>query len=114
MGVVGVRDRGGVNRGATELVAAGRIPDVLVNNAGLASGLAKLQEGDPDDWDRMIDTNLKGLLNVSRAILPHMIERRHGHVVNICSTAGHLTYPMANVYNATKFGVPALTQGMNL
>src|SRR5260370_40611969 len=109
MGVVGVRDRGGVNRGATELVAAGRIPDVLVNNAGLAGGLAKLQEGDPDDWDRMIDTNLKGLLNVTRAILPHLIARLRGHVVNLASTAGHLTYPMGNGYHATRIVVPALT-----
>lgn len=114
LAAVDVRDRALVNRAAAELVAAGGVPDVLVNNAGLASGLAKLQDGDPDDWDRMIDTNLKGLLNVTRAILPHMIARRRGHVVNIGSTAGHLTYPMGNVYNATKFGVRALTEGMNL
>src|SRR3989441_7527568 len=62
----------------------------------------------------MIDTNLKGLLYVSRAIMPHMVARRRGHVVNIGSTAGHQTYPMGNVYNATKFGVRALTEGMNL
>src|SRR2546427_12271493 len=62
----------------------------------------------------MIDTKLKGLLNVTRAILPHMVARRRGHVVNIGSTAGHMTYPMGNVYNATKFGVRALTEGMNL
>ncbi len=73
-----------------------------------------LDEGDPEDWDRMIDTNLKGLLYVSRAIMPHMVARRRGHVVNIGSTAGHQTYPMGNVYNATKFGVRALTEGMNL
>jgi NADP-dependent 3-hydroxy acid dehydrogenase YdfG len=114
LAAVDVRDRTVVNRAAAELVATAGVPDVLVNNAGLASGLAKLQEGDPDDWDRMIDTNLKGLLNVTRAILPHMIARRRGHVVNIGSTAGHLTYPMGNVYNATKFGVRALTEGMNL
>jgi 3-hydroxy acid dehydrogenase / malonic semialdehyde reductase len=111
---VDVRDRAAVNRAADELVAAGAVPDVLLNNAGLASGLAKIQEGDPADWDRMIDTNLKGLLNVTRAILPHMVARRRGHVVNIGSTAGHMTYPMGNVYNATKFGVRALTEGMNL
>ncbi len=111
---VDVRDRATVNRAAAELVAAGQVPDVLVNNAGLASGLAKIHEGDPEDWDRMIDTNLKGLLNVSRAILPHMVARRRGHVVNIGSTAGHMTYPMGNVYSATKFGVRALTEGMNL
>ena len=111
---VDVRDRAAVNRAAEVLVAAGQVPDVLINNAGLASGLSKVHEGDPEDWDRMIDTNLKGLLNVTRAILPHMVARRRGHVVNIGSTAGHQTYPMGNVYNATKFGVRALTEGMNL
>jgi len=112
--VVDVRDRAAVNRAAEPLVAAGHVPDVLINNAGLASGLSKVHEGDPEDWDRMIDTNLKGLLNVTRAVLPHMVARRRGHVVNIGSTAGHQTYPMGNVYNATKFGVRALTEGMNL
>jgi len=112
--VVDVRDRPGVNRAADALVRADRVPDVLINNAGLASGMAKIQDGDPEDWDRMIDTNVKGLLNVTRAILPHMVARRRGHVVNIGSTAGHMTYPMGNVYNATKFGVRALTEGMNL
>ena len=111
---VDVRDRAAVTRAAEALVAAGQVPDVLINNAGLASGLSKVHEGDPEDWDRMIDTNLKGLLNVTRAILPHMVARRRGHVVNIGSTAGHQTYPMGNVYNATKFGVRALTEGMNL
>ncbi len=112
--VVDVRDRPAVNRAAEALVRADRVPDVLINNAGLASGMAKIQDGDPEDWDRMIDTNVKGLLNVTRAILPHMVARRRGHVVNIGSTAGHMTYPMGNVYNATKFGVRALTEGMNL
>src|SRR5438094_3063514 len=114
VGVVDVRDRTAVNRAAEALVHAGRVPDVLINNAGLASGMARIQEGDPEDWDRMIDTNLKGLLNVTRAILPHMVARRRGHIVNLGSTAGHMTYPMGNVYNATKFGVRALTEGMNL
>jgi serine 3-dehydrogenase len=114
LAAVDVRDRTAVNRAAAELITAGHVPDVLVNNAGLASGLAKLQEGDPDDWDRMIDTNVKGLLNVTRAILPHMVTRRRGHIVNLGSTAGHMTYPMGNVYNASKFAVRALTEGMNL
>jgi 3-hydroxy acid dehydrogenase/malonic semialdehyde reductase len=111
---VDVRDRAAVNRATERLVAAGDVPDVLINNAGLASGLAKIHEGDQEDWDRMIDTNLKGLLNVTRAILPHMVARRRGHVVNLGSTAGHVTYPMGNVYSATKFGVRALTEAMNL
>src|SRR5205823_9577620 len=109
-----VRDRAAVSRAAETLVAAGQVPDVLINNAGLASGLSKVHEGDPDDWDRMIEPNLKGLLNVTRAVLPHMVARRRGHVVNIGSTAGHMTYPQGNVYNATKYGVRALSEGMNL
>jgi serine 3-dehydrogenase len=111
---VDVRDRDAVNRAAASVVAAGLVPDILLNNAGLAAGLATVQEGDPDDWDRMIDTNLTGLLNVTRALLPHMIARKRGHVVNIGSTAGHQVYARGNVYNATKFGVRALTEGLNL
>lgn len=112
--IVDVRDRAAVNAAAAALVAAGHVPDILLNNAGLAAGLAYVQDGDPDDWDRMIDTNLKGLLNVTHALLPHMIARRKGHIVNIGSTAGHQVYPKGNVYNATKFGVKALTEGLNL
>ena len=114
MATVDVRDRAAVTRAADALVASGAVPDILLNNAGLASGLSRVQDGDPADWDRMIDTNLKGVLNVSRAFLPHMIARGRGHVVNLGSTAGHMVYPMGNVYNATKFGVQALTEGMNL
>lgn len=111
---VDVRDRATVERAADSLIRDAGVPDVLINNAGLAAGLDFLQEGDPDDWDRMIDTNLKGLLYVSRAVLPGMIERDSGHVINIGSTAGHQVYPRGNVYNATKFGVKALTKGMNV
>lgn len=110
---VDVRDRAAVNGAAADLLAA-QIPDILINNAGLAAGFSKIYEGDVDDWDRMIDTNLKGLLNVTRAILPHMVTRRRGHVVNIGSTAGHMSYPKGNVYSATKAAVRALTEGMNL
>lgn len=113
-GAVDVRDRQRVAAEAEALAGAGRVPDVLLNNAGLASGLDLLHEGDHEDWDRMIDTNLKGLLNVTRAILPAMVERGTGHVINIGSTAGHQVYPKGNVYNATKFGVKALSEGMNL
>ena len=112
--VVDVRDRAGVNATVAALVAAGKVPDILLNNAGLAAGLATVQDGDPDDWDRMIDTNIKGLLNVTHALLPHMIKRGAGHIVNIGSTAGYWVYPKGNVYNATKFGVKALTEGLNL
>jgi serine 3-dehydrogenase len=111
---VDVRDRDAVLRAVDALVAADAVPDVLINNAGLASGLSTVQDGDFEDWDRMIDTNVKGLLNVTRAVLPHMIRLGRGHVVNIGSTAGHMVYPKGNVYNATKFAVRALTEAMNV
>jgi len=109
-----VRDRGDVLRFAAELKQTGTIPDILINNAGLSAGLDKLHEGDFEDWDRMIDTNVKGLLNVSRAVIPMMVERNSGHIVNIGSMAGHQVYPGGNVYNATKFAVRALTEGMSI
>lgn len=111
---VDVRDRAAVEEEAARLLTDSAVPDVLINNAGLASGLAHVQDGDPDDWDRMIDTNVRGLLHVSRAFLPEMIRLGRGHVVNIGSTAGHMVYPKGNVYNATKYAVRALTEGMNL
>ena len=111
---VDVRDRDLVIREAAALAADGRVPDILLNNAGLASGLDPVHEGDYEDWDRMIDTNVKGLLNVTRELLPHMVARGTGHVVNIGSTAGHQVYPKGNVYNASKFAVKALTEGINL
>lgn len=88
--------------------------DILVNNAGLARGLSKLHEGSLQDWEEMIDTNIKGLLYVTRAILPSMVERKHGHIINIGSIAGHQVYPSGNVYCATKFAVHALTQGLKM
>lgn len=88
--------------------------DILINNAGLAKGLAPLHEGEHEHWETMIDTNVKGLLYISRLISPGMVERRKGHVINVCSTAGHETYPMGNVYCATKHAVDALTKSMRL
>jgi NADP-dependent 3-hydroxy acid dehydrogenase YdfG len=111
---VDVRDRAAVRAAASALIDADHVPHVLVNNAGLARGFSPVQEGNPADWDEMIDTNIKGILNVSRAFLPAMVEAGRGHVINIGSTAGHMTYPKGNVYSATKFAVNALTQGMNL
>ena len=111
---IDVRDRDTVLTLAGELAAANHTPDILVNNAGLASGLDTIQEGDFDDWDRMIDTNVKGLLNVTRAVLPLMVERDSGHVVNIGSIAGRVVYPKGNVYNASKFAVRALNEAMNI
>jgi NADP-dependent 3-hydroxy acid dehydrogenase YdfG len=88
--------------------------DILLNNAGLASGLDTIQEGDIDDWEKMIDTNVKGLLYVSRGVLPWMIKRKKGHVINIGSTAGKEVYARGNVYCASKHAVDALTKGMRI
>ena len=84
--------------------------DILVNNAGLSRGLDKIHEGKKEDWDEMIDTNIKGLAYVTRHVLPLMVKRKKGHVINIGSTAGHDVYPFGNVYAATKFAVKALSQ----
>lgn len=88
--------------------------DVLVNNAGLAAGFSTLQNGVIDDWERMIDTNIKGLLYITRLIAPKMIERGSGHIINISSVAGKETYPFGNVYCATKHAVQSLTKGMRI
>lgn len=88
--------------------------DILVNNAGLAVGLSSIQNGDIDDWERMIDTNIKGLLYVSRHIAPLMIKQGHGHIINIGSIAGKEVYPNGNVYCATKHAVDALTKAMRI
>lgn len=85
---------------------------VLVNNAGNAHGLAPIGEGDPDDWDAMLDINVKGLLYVSKAIIPQMMERKQGHIINIGSVAAKEVYPRGNVYCASKHAVDALSQGM--
>jgi NADP-dependent 3-hydroxy acid dehydrogenase YdfG len=88
--------------------------DILVNNAGLAAGLNTIDEGHTDDWDTMIDTNVKGLLYVSRTVIPWMRSRTTGHIVNIGSTAAKLVYAKGNVYCATKAAVDAITQGMRI
>lgn len=88
--------------------------DIILNNAGLARGLSKVFEGEVEHWEEMIDTNIKGLLYITRTFLPKMIERENGHVINIGSTAGHETYAFGNVYAATKFAVKALSQSIRL
>ncbi len=88
--------------------------DVLINNAGNAHGLSKIQEGDIDDWDAMMDINVKGLLYVSKAVLPGMVERKSGQIINIGSVAGIEVYPNGNVYCASKHAVDAITKGMRL
>ena len=86
--------------------------DILVNNAGLARGVNKLQEGHIQDWEEMINTNVKGLLYVTRSILPGMVEKNKGHIINLGSIAGHQVYPNGNVYCATKFAVRALSESL--
>lgn len=88
--------------------------DILVNNAGLAAGRDLIHEASLDDWDQMIDTNLKGLMYTTKAVLPGMIERNRGHVVNIASTAGHVVYPGGSVYCATKHAVRAVSKTLLL
>jgi len=88
--------------------------DILINNAGLAAGMSTIPEGKVDDWERMIDTNVKGLLYVTRIIASFMVKNRKGHIVNISSIAGKETYPMGNVYCATKYAVQAITQGLRI
>jgi serine 3-dehydrogenase len=109
-----VRDRDAVAAAVADLPAGWAEVDVLVNNAGLGRGLDKLHEGSTDDWDEMIDTNVKGLLYVTRAVVPGMVARGRGHVVNIGSVAGHELYPGGNVYCATKHAVDAVTKGLRM
>ena len=109
-----VRERVTVERALGGLPEAWKDIDVLVNNAGLAAGLEHIDEGDPDDWDRMIDTNVKGLLYVTRLVAPLMVARHTGHIINIGSIAGRETYENGAVYCASKHAVNALSQGMRI
>lgn len=109
-----VRDAGSVFRAVDGLEAEWREIEVLVNNAGLSRGLDRLHEGRLDDWNEMIDTNIKGLLHVDRAVIPGMAARGRGTVVHIGSIAGREVYPGGNVYCATKHAVRALTEGLRL
>ena len=107
-----VRDRHSVESAISNLPADWSSIDILINNAGLSRGLDKLHEGSFQDWSEMIDTNIKGLLYLTRLIVPGMVSRGTGHVVNLGSTAGHQTYPNGNVYCATKAAVRVISEGL--
>jgi len=109
-----VRNRQEVEKSLNTLPEDLRAIDILINNAGNAHGLAPIQDGNPDDWDAMIDGNIKGLLYVSKVIMPWMIAHKKGHIVNISSIAGKSTYPNGNVYCASKSAVEAISEGMRL
>jgi NADP-dependent 3-hydroxy acid dehydrogenase YdfG len=109
-----VRNRNEIEEQLNSLSSEWRNIDVLVNNAGNAHGFSSIHEGDIDDWDAMIDGNVKGLLYVSRAIIPQMVERKKGHIINISSVAGKQTYANGTVYCASKKSVEAISEGMRL
>lgn len=109
-----IRDRAAVNEAFNSLSEAWKQVDILVNNAGLAAGLDYIYQGDVEDWEAMIDTNVKGLLYMSRCVTPIMVARKKGHVINISSIAGKEVYEKGSVYCATKHAVDALTRVMRL
>jgi 3-hydroxy acid dehydrogenase/malonic semialdehyde reductase len=109
-----VRDHAAVKKQFAALPAEWKNIDILVNNAGLAAGLDSIQESSVDDWEQMIDTNIKGLLYMTREVLPQMVERNAGHIINIGSIAGHTVYPKGAVYCATKHAVKTLTEGLRM
>lgn len=109
-----VRDREAATKAVESLPAEWREIDVLVNNAGLARGLEPEYQGSFDDWDQMVDTNIKGLLTMTRLIVPGMVERNRGHVINMGSVAGDAAYAGGNVYCATKSAVKAITDGLRI
>lgn len=109
-----VRDQAAVATALSTLPTEWQNIDILINNAGLSQGLDSIQDGDIHDWDRMIDTNVKGLLYVTKAVLPYLKNSEHGHIINIGSIAGKEVYPRGNVYCATKHAVDALNKAMRI
>jgi len=109
-----ITDKEAVNKALSSIKSKLKSLDILINNAGLASGKDKIHEGDPTDWDLMIDTNIKGLLYVTRHVAEYMVKRKSGHIINIGSTAGHEVYTGGGIYCASKFAVGALTKAMRL
>lgn len=112
--ILDVRDNEKVKEAINSLPPKWQKIDILINNAGLSQGLDALQDGDTDDWDRMIDTNVKGLLYVSKAVIPLLKESQQAHIINIGSIAGKEVYPNGNVYCATKHAVDALNKAMRI
>lgn len=110
--VLDVRSRTSVQSALSNLPEPVSAIDILINNAGLSRGLNKLQDGEIQDWEEMIDTNIKGLLYLTRFVVPEMISRGNGHVIFLGSTAGHQTYPNGNVYCATKAAVRVISEGL--
>lgn len=109
-----VRDKEATKKAYQSLNKDWKQIHILVNNAGLAKGLAPIHRGKLEDWEQMIDTNIKGLLYITRLVTPGMVKRKRGHIINVCSTAGHEVYPNGNVYCATKHAVDALTRSMRI
>jgi len=109
-----VRDKSAIKSALKSLKGSWKNIDILVNNAGLASGFDPVNKANIDDWDKMIDTNIKGLLYMTRYVSEHMTKKKDGHIINVCSTAGHEVYANGNVYCATKHAVAAITKAMRL
>ncbi|WP_291856169.1 SDR family NAD(P)-dependent oxidoreductase [Marinilabilia sp.] len=112
--VFDVRHKEAVENAILSLPEEWKSPDILINNAGLAAGADPIQDGDWMDWEQMIDTNVKGLLAVSKAVMPGMIKRKKGHIINVSSIAGSEVYANGNVYCASKHAVHAITKGMRI
>ncbi len=109
-----IRDYKEVKKAWESLEPRWKKVDILVNNAGLAKGLSPIHKGKIEDWEQMINTNIKGLLYITRMVSPVMVKAKKGQIINVCSTAGHEVYPNGNVYSATKFAVDALTKSMRI
>ncbi|MBT8257208.1 MAG: SDR family NAD(P)-dependent oxidoreductase [Bacteroidia bacterium] len=109
-----IRDKQAVEKAIKGLPEEFRVIDILINNAGNAHGFDLIQDGDTDDWDKMMDINVKGLLYMSKAVIPQMVSRNSGHIINIGSSAGKEVYPKGNVYCASKHAVLAITEGMRI
>ncbi len=109
-----IRDKAATKKAWNSLEGHQQNIDILINNAGLAKGFAPIHKGKLEDWEQMIDTNITGLLYITRLVSPKMVKAKKGQIINVCSSAGHSVYPNGNVYSATKFAVDALTKSIRL